>query len=64
MNAVKETLMELARKLPEEATWDEVMYRIFVVRKIEAGLKAEEEGRTIPHDQVFEEFSYDEDPVG
>ena len=28
MNDVKEAVLELARQLPEECTWDEVMYRI------------------------------------
>ena len=28
------------------------MYELYVKQKIEAGLKAVEEGRTIPHDQV------------
>ncbi len=59
MNAVRDALMELARQLPEECTWDEVMYKIFVLQKIDAGLKDADEGRTISHDQVFEEFSHD-----
>ncbi len=59
MNAVKDALMELARQLPEECTWDEVMYKIFVLQKIDAGLKDADEGRTIPHEEVFEEFSHD-----
>jgi predicted transcriptional regulator len=63
MNAVKDALMELARQLPEECTWDEVMYKIFVLQKIDAGLKDADEGRTISHEQVFEEFSHDIHPV-
>jgi len=57
MSTVKESLLEIARQLPEQCTWDEVMYQIYVRQKIEAGLKDVEEGRTVDHDAVFEEFS-------
>lgn len=63
MSAVKTALMELARQLPEESTWDEVMYRIYVLQKIDAGLKDVEEGRTIAHEDVFKEFPHDDHPV-
>jgi predicted transcriptional regulator len=56
MSHVKEALLELAKDLPDECTWDDVMYRIYVRQKIEAGLKDAEEGRLIPHEEVFKEF--------
>jgi predicted transcriptional regulator len=56
MKAVKDTIVELARTLPEECTWDEVMERIYVLQKIERGLRDADEGRTVPHDEVFGEF--------
>ena len=56
MTPVKEALLELAKDLPNECTWDDVMYRIYVRQKIEAGLRDAEEGRLIPHDEVFKEF--------
>ncbi len=57
MSTVKESLLEIARQLPEQCTWDEVMYQIYVRQKIEAGLKDADEGRTVDHDAVFEEFA-------
>jgi predicted transcriptional regulator len=63
MRAVKDTIIELAQALPEECTWDEVMERIYVLQKIERGLLDADEGRTIPHEEVFREFEDDEDPV-
>jgi predicted transcriptional regulator len=63
MNDVKEAVLELARQLPEECTWDEVMYRIFVRQKIDAGLKDADASRMIPHDEVFEEFTNETHPV-
>jgi predicted transcriptional regulator len=63
MNDVKNAVLELAQQLPNECTWDEVMYRIFVRQKIDAGLKDADAGRTISHEDVFEEFVDDDHPV-
>jgi predicted transcriptional regulator len=63
MSAVKDAMVELVQQLPEECTWDDVMYRVFVRQKIDAGLKDADEGRTIPHEEVFQEFAHDDDPL-
>jgi predicted transcriptional regulator len=57
MSTVKESLLEIVQKLPNECTWDEAMYQIYVRQKIEAGLKDADEGRLIDHDAVFQEFA-------
>ncbi|MBI3863489.1 MAG: hypothetical protein HY290_16480 [Planctomycetia bacterium] len=57
MSTVRESLMEIAAQLPEQCTWDEVMYQIYVRQKIESGLTDVAEGRTTDHDAVFEEYS-------
>ena len=56
MNTIKEAVLELAKRLPDECTWDDVMYQIYVRQKIEAGIKDADEGRTVAHEEVFEEF--------
>jgi predicted transcriptional regulator len=43
--------------------WDEVLYLIFVRQKIDSGLKDAESGRTISHEDVFQEFTDDDHPV-
>ena len=53
---VKDALAELARQLPDECTWEEVMYRLYVRQKIEAGIKDAEEGRLFDDDEVFKEY--------
>jgi hypothetical protein len=63
MTNVKDAVLELLRDLPDECTWDDVMERIYVRQKIDAGLRDADEGRTTPHDLVFEEFRDDADPV-
>jgi predicted transcriptional regulator len=56
MSTTKEEAMHLIARLPEEATWDDIMYRLYVKRKIEEGIKAAEEGHTVSHDEVKDLF--------
>jgi len=52
MATPKEAARQLIDHLPDQATWDDIMYEFYVKQKIEAGLKAVEEGRTIPHEEM------------
>jgi predicted transcriptional regulator len=56
MTDVKQALMELAQQLPNGSTWEDVMYRIYVRQKIEAGLKDIEEGRVVSEEEIEKEF--------
>lgn len=46
----------MIKKLPERATWDDIMYEIYVRKKIEAGTKAADEGRVVEHEEVKKRF--------
>ncbi len=52
MASAKESAQQILDQLPDQATWDEIMYELYVRQKIEAGMKAAEEGRTIPHEEM------------
>lgn len=52
MQSLKEMARELIEHLPDTATFDDLMYEFYVRQKIEAGLQAANEGRTIPHDEA------------
>jgi predicted transcriptional regulator len=56
MSTAKDDAIKTISQLPEEASWDEIMYKIYVKRKIEEGLKAADEGRTVSHEEVKELF--------
>lgn len=43
---------QLIERLPDTATFDDILYKFYVQQKIEAGLKAINEGRTIPHEKA------------
>jgi hypothetical protein len=52
MSGVKEEAMRLIDGLPEEISWDDIIYQIYVKKKIERGIKAAEEGRMVAHDEI------------
>ncbi len=52
MATVKEEARELVERLADEASWDDLMYQIYVRKKIAMGLEAAEAGKLIPHDEV------------
>ena len=51
---LKEEIITLIRKLPEDATIDDIMYHLYVKKKILAGIEEVELGKVIPHKQVME----------
>lgn len=53
---VKEEAYHLLEKLPENATWDDLMYKIYVRQAIEAGLEDSKAGRTIDVRDVRAKF--------
>jgi hypothetical protein len=57
MSTVKEQAREVVDTLPEGATWDDVMYAIYVRQKIEAGIKDGELGNVVSQDEVEKRFA-------
>ena len=56
MSAVKEQVRTLLDGMTEEDTWNDVLYKIHVVQKIEKSLKSLEEGRVVSHEEVRKQF--------
>lgn len=51
-NTAKQEVKEMIDHLPDEATLSDIMYELYVKQKIELGLQAAKEGRTISHEEV------------
>jgi len=51
---LKEEIIALIRNLPEDATIDDIMYHLYVKKKILMGINEVELGKVIPHEQVME----------
>jgi predicted transcriptional regulator len=49
---VKSAARETLESLPDDATWDDVIYRMYVRQKIEAGLADADAGNLISTDDV------------
>jgi hypothetical protein len=52
MSVVKEEAKKLIDKLPDHATWDDIMYELYVKKKLAVALRAAEEGHVISHEEV------------
>lgn len=52
--AIKDQLLALAENLPARATWDDVLYEVYVRQSIEQGVADVAAGRTIPVEEVKE----------
>ncbi len=50
MSIVKEEAKKLINKLPDKATWDDIMYEFY--KKLTVALKAAEEGHVISHEEI------------
>ena len=56
MSGVKEDAQKLIDALPEETSWDDLIYQMFVRKKIAKGIEAAEQGRVVAHDEVKKRF--------
>lgn len=55
----KETVLELVRQQPDDATWSDLMYRLYARERIERGLQQIASGETEDGESVFEELLRD-----
>jgi predicted transcriptional regulator len=53
---IKQEAHRLIEQLPETATWDDLMYEIYVRQAVEAGLADSEAGRTLDVKEVRAKF--------
>ena len=49
---VKERVIEAVRELPDDATVEDAMERLYVLAKIEKGLQQAEAGKTVSHEEA------------
>jgi len=54
--SIKDEARRLVEALPDDSTWDDLMYQIYVRQTIEAGLADSEAGRVIEVEDVRKRF--------
>ncbi|MGE4274333.1 MAG: hypothetical protein AB7E31_16000 [Desulfitobacterium sp.] len=52
MSQVKEAAIRIIENLPDQATLDDIMYQLYVKKKIDLSLKAAEDGKVYSHEDV------------
>jgi hypothetical protein len=58
--SIRDKVTDTIRTLPDDASWDDVMYRIYVRQKIENGLKDVIDGNTVTVSDVRKRFGLPE----
>jgi Fe-S cluster assembly iron-binding protein IscA len=53
---IKQEAQRLVAELPENATWEDLMYRIYVRQAVESGLQDSQQGNTKPVAEVRKMF--------
>ncbi len=56
MSLAKEEARKLLDKIPDNATWDDIMYQFYVRKKVEASIAAAEAGDVVSHEEVKRRF--------
>lgn len=56
MSAVKEEALKLIDGLPDKASWEDLIYQLYVRKKIERGIEAADQGRVMSHEDVKKQF--------
>jgi predicted transcriptional regulator len=51
-SSVKERVIEAVRELPDDATVEDAMERLYVLAKIQKGLEQAEAGHTVSHEEA------------
>lgn len=54
--SVKNEAKRLIENLPDTASWDDLMNEVYVMQKIDEGIKAADEGRVLTHEEVRKRF--------
>jgi hypothetical protein len=57
MQTLKEKAIDAISELPETATIDDMMYRLYVIEKVRKGQEAIKKGESIPADELMNEIN-------
>ncbi len=52
MQSAKEEVMKLLKEIPDDSTFEEIQYHLYVRQKIQRGIKDIEEGRTYTQEEM------------
>jgi predicted transcriptional regulator len=53
MNTTKNEAIKLLESISDQATWEEIMYQLYVKMKVSSGLNDMNEGKVITNDEAM-----------
>jgi predicted transcriptional regulator len=56
MSAAKQLLREAVEQVPDDASVEDVMERLYFLAKVARGIEAADRGDVVPHEEVEREF--------
>jgi predicted transcriptional regulator len=57
MKTAKDEVREMLEGLPDDASLEDIQYHIYVRQKVQKGLEAAQEDRTLTHEEVVRRIS-------
>jgi predicted transcriptional regulator len=54
---IKQVAHRIVEQLPDDASWDDLLYKIYVQQSIDRGLADVAAGRLVAHEEVVARFS-------
>jgi predicted transcriptional regulator len=55
---IKQRARQMVERLADQASWDDLLYEIYVQQAIDNGLVDADAGRVISHEEVAKRFSF------
>ena len=55
-SGIKREAQRLVEQLSEHASWDDLMYEIYVRQAVERGVADADAGRVVPHEEAVRRF--------
>jgi len=52
MQSAKQSAKQLIEQVSDQASWDDIMYEFYIKQKLEKGLQAVVEGRTVSQEEA------------
>ena len=56
MSIAKEEARKLLDEIPDDASWDDIMYHFYVRKKVERAFEAADAGRVVPHEEIEKKY--------
>jgi predicted transcriptional regulator len=53
----KQEIIEMIKRMPDDASLEDILYELYVRSEIQAGLEDVRAGRTVSHEEVMQEIT-------